>query len=171
MSKLAKIGFGGGCHWCTEAVFASLKGVDNVDQGFIRSDPPDDGWSEAVHLAFDPAVIPLEVLIDIHLRTHASTSDHSMRGKYRSAIYVHDTVQAAVVQTVLSALQPDFRDPLVTRVLPHRDFKFSDPRFHRYFETKAGGPFCTRYIDPKLDRLRRNYAVYLQPGAPTQKPG
>jgi len=91
---MAKIGFGGGCHWCTEAVFQALNGVQKVEQGFIRSDPPQDSFSEAVIVTFDSKILSLETLIEVHLRTHASTSSHKMRGKYRSAIYIFDNQQA-----------------------------------------------------------------------------
>jgi len=67
-----KIGFGGGCHWCTEAVFQKLRGVASVEQGFIRSRPPYETFSEAVIVSFDAAQISLSVLTEIHLRTHAS---------------------------------------------------------------------------------------------------
>lgn len=76
-----KIGFGGGCHWCTEAVFNALSGIINVQQGFIKSPAPNDYFSEAVIVEFEPNEIPIETLIEIHLRTHSSTSDHKMRKK------------------------------------------------------------------------------------------
>ena len=135
-----------------------------MEQGFIRSEPPDDGWSEAVRLGFDPAEIDRDVLIEVHLRTHASMSDHSMRGKYRSAVYVVDAAQGEVVRAALGRLQAGFDRPLVTRVLPLAAFRASDERFQNYHEKQAGGPFCTRYIDPKLDRLRREFACYLSTG-------
>lgn len=67
---MAKAGFGGGCHWCTEGVFQALRGVAQVDQGFVRSDAPADTWSEGVIVTFDPSVIPLATLSEVHLRTH-----------------------------------------------------------------------------------------------------
>ena len=115
-----QIGFGGGCHWCTEAVFQALRGVRDVAQGFIRSDPPHDSWSEAVLLAFDPHGIPVDALIEVHLRTHASTSNHKMRGKYRSAVYVFSDQQAEECRSALQRLQAQFDASLVTQVLPHR---------------------------------------------------
>ena len=163
---LTTIGLGGGCHWCTEAVFASLRGVAKVEQGFIRAPAPDDGWSEAVIAHFDPGTIPLPVLIEIHLRTHASTSDHKMRGKYRSAIYAISPDQHRQAQSALSELQAAFPEPLVTRVLTFDGFKPSDERFQQYHLKHAGGPFCTRFIDPKLDLLRRDYATHLDQGSP-----
>ena len=146
---------GGGCHWCTEAVFDHLRGVSHVEQGFARSDPPADSWSEAARVTFDPAVIPMRVLIDIHLRTHAATSDHSMRGTYRSAVYVGD--DGAEARAALAALQAGFDAPLVTQVLPLRGFRLNDARFLAYYRTDPQRPFCRAYIDPKLAMLRREY--------------
>ena len=83
----AKIAFGGGCHWCTEAVFQQLKGVIRVEQGFVASVNEYQSFSEAVIVHFNPSIIPLKILVEIHLYTHKSTSNHSMRSKYRSAIY------------------------------------------------------------------------------------
>ena len=146
-----------GCHWCTEAVFQALQGVEQVDQGFICSSPPDDTWSEAVKVQFDPEVIGLARLIDIHLHTHASTSQHSMRAKYRSAIYVNSLQQAHEANAILSDIQDAFSEPLVTRVLPLVGFKPSKPERRGYFEKNNGNQFCERYIEPKLKMLRDNY--------------
>lgn len=157
-----RIGFGGGCHWCTEAVFASLRGVIRVEQGFIRADAPDDDFSEAVVLAFQPEKISLGALIEIHLRTHSSTSNHAMRRKYRSAVYAMDEAQAEAARCVLKELGRGFDAPLVTRVLPFRAFRASDERFQHYAEKNAGGPFCTTYIDPKLALLRKEFGGLLR---------
>ncbi|EFO30545.1 peptide methionine sulfoxide reductase MsrA [Roseibium sp. TrichSKD4] len=162
MKDLQKIGFGGGCHWCTEAVFQALTGVSQVDQGFMMSDPPHDSWSEAVGVTFDPGIIPLEVLTEIHLRTHASTSNHKMRGKYRSAVYVFDENQSSEVQRILLRLQAEFDEPLVTQVLDYRGFRASEERFQNYHLKNAERPFCQTYIDPKLALLKRNYRGFLQ---------
>ena len=152
---LSTLTLGGGCHWCTEAVFDHLRGVSRVEQGFARSDPPADGWSEAARVTYDPEVIPLSVLLDIHLRTHASTSDHSMRGKYRSAVYVGD--DGAEARDALARLQSGFDAPLVTQVLPLRAFRLNDAKFLAYYRTDPERPFCRTHIDPKLAMLRREY--------------
>lgn len=156
------IGFGGGCHWCTEAVFAALRGVDNVSQGFISSETPHDTFSEAVVVEFDPDRIPLAALIEIHLRTHASTSNHKMRGKYRSAIYFTSLSQAEQARDHLAVLQGEFEEQLVTQVLPLVDFQSSDEKFKNYYEKYTDGPFCTRYIDPKLDWLTSEFGDFVK---------
>ena len=156
MAGLATLAFGGGCHWCTEAVFASLRGT-TVTQGFAGSDPPDEAMSEAALVEHDEAVIPLSALVAVHLRTHAAGSDHAMRGKYRSAVYTTDEAQAEAARAALAA-EADALGPLVTRVLPLRAFEPSRPEFRRYYETRGPeAPFCRAYIDPKLARVRREF--------------
>ncbi|MBO6892324.1 MAG: peptide-methionine (S)-S-oxide reductase [Roseibium sp.] len=157
-----KLGLGGGCHWCTEAVFQAIAGISRVDQGFVRSDPPDDSWSEAVVVTFDPVALPLEVLVEIHLRTHSSTSHHKMRGKYRSAVYVYDAGSALKVGRILRKLQHGFDEKLVTKVLRLADFKGSDEQFQNYYAKDPERPFCKTYIDPKLSLLRKQYGAVLR---------
>jgi peptide-methionine (S)-S-oxide reductase len=161
-TNVQRIGFGGGCHWCTEAVFACLRGVTRVEQGFICADAPDDNFSEAVVVTFQPEKISLGSLIEIHLRTHSSMSNHSMRQKYRSAVYAIDEAQAEAARRALSELGPGFNAPLITRILPFRTFSASHERFQRYAEKNAGGPFCTTYIDPKLALLRKEFGDFLR---------
>lgn len=112
-------------------------------------------------MRFDPTAISLNTLIEIHLRTHASTSAHKLRGKYRSAVYVFGKGQAERVEATLRELQTQFEDPLQTRVLRHEGFKLSDARFQNYYTTNPNRPFCQTYIDPKLRLLRERYAESL----------
>ncbi|RKN29908.1 peptide methionine sulfoxide reductase, partial [Aquimarina sp. AD1] len=96
-----KIGLGGGCHWCTEAVFQSLKGITSVEQGYIKSTGNNNSFSEAVIIVFSPEIISLKDLIEIHLLTHKSTSNHSFREKYRSAIYYFKNEQKPIIETII----------------------------------------------------------------------
>lgn len=158
--SIEKIGFGGGCHWCTEAVFASLKGVAKVAQGWISSEAPKDVLSEAVVVHFDPAIISLEVLIDIHLHTHQSTANHSMRGKYRSAVYSfpknHDRAGE-----LLHQLSSQFDSPVITEVLPFVAFKDSPEQYQNYHQKNKGKPFCVTHIDPKLRMLMSEFKNHV----------
>ncbi|MEZ5733961.1 MAG: peptide-methionine (S)-S-oxide reductase [Paracoccaceae bacterium] len=162
VGPLNQVGFGGGCHWCTEAVFQALKGVVAVRQGFIRSDPPHDSWSEAVEVDFDPDGISLEDLVAVHLATHASQSAHKLRGKYRSAVYVLTPGHAASVETALAGIASDTGAVFVTQALPHRGFRPSDDRFQNYHARDPLRPFCQTYIDPKLAGLRKDFARLIK---------
>jgi len=158
---IEKIGFGGGCHWCTEAVFASLKGVQKVDQGWISSESPNDTLSEAVLVHFDPSVISLRVLIEIHLLTHQSTSNHSMRKKYRSAVYSFPENGKETTQ-LLNSFAKQFDSPLVTKVLPFVAFEPSPEKYQNYFQKNHGKPFYETYISPKLSLLMREFKEFTR---------
>jgi len=151
---LIRIGFGGGCHWCTEGVFVSLRGVDRVEQGWIASEPPHEAFSEAVIVHYDPAVISAEDLIAVHLETHAATKDHGLRHRYRSAVYTFTSEDEVRFRTILEQFAENFSAPLVTKVHPFVSFKPSLPEHQDYYRTAPERPFCKRFIAPKLQQLR-----------------
>ena len=154
---IKKIAFGGGCHWCTEAVFQSLIGVSKVEQGWVASSGGYDSFSEAVVVHYDETLIPQSVLISIHLRTHSCTSTHQLRSKYRSAVYVFDLQETKVAQDIITKLQPDFDQKIITMVLPMVGFKSNKPEYLDYYYSNPDKEFCQRYIDPKIKFLLENY--------------
>lgn len=159
--NLSRVGLGGGCHWCTEAVFQSLRGVHAVDQGWIASSDEPLFFSEAVVIDYDDSVIPLKVLIEIHLRTHSATSNHFLRTRYRSAVYVFEQNQRCRAEGILEALQIEFDQPLVTKVVYFGEFRRNQTRYLNYYKQDSSRPFCKNYIDPKLSVLREEFSTYL----------
>ena len=156
--KLQKIALGGGCHWCTEAVFQSLRGVQNVEQGYVSSTGENSTFSEAVIVHFKQEVIPLEKLIEVHLYTHKSTSNHSMRSKYRSAVYYFEEQQKARSLATLTNLQVSFSEKIITQVYPFKEFKASREEIRNYYLKDPEKPFCKSFIDPKLKILREQFS-------------
>ncbi|MBA6153533.1 peptide-methionine (S)-S-oxide reductase [Gelidibacter maritimus] len=159
----SKIGFGGGCHWCTEAIFQSLVGVEKVEQGFVASINSNNSLSEAVIVHFNRKCITLKTLIEIHLLTHSSRSSHSMRQKYRSAIYTFDTSQEEAVNSLMVKFQNHFNEKLITKVLPFRYFEASRENFINYYFKNPKKPFCETFIDPKLKLLLQQFSQYVNP--------
>lgn len=157
MKNLNKIGFGGGCHWCTEAVFQHLKGVVKVEQGWIASTGKANTFSEAVIVHYNSDEILLKVLIEVHLHTHKSTSEHSMREKYRSGIYVFSTNELSKVEEILDELQPSFENPIITKVLQFETFKASREQIQNYYKKNPQKPFCETFINPKLKLLLQKF--------------
>ncbi len=150
---LTNIGLGGGCHWCTEAVFQSLIGVEKVDQGWVNSYNGNYAFSEAVVVTFNSEDISLKTLIEIHLHTHKSTVAHSFREKYRSAIYAFSETQLEQSNSILLSLQSDFSNKIITKVIPFSSFKASREEIQNYYLKNPRKPFCEKYINPKLDLL------------------
>jgi|SRR6056297_650105 len=165
MKQLQKIGLGGGCHWCTEAIFQSLKGVFKVEQGFIASTGEHESFSEAVIVHFSEAIITLKDIITIHLHTHNSASQHSMRNKYRSAVYVFSDAEIGPISTVLECLQYDFDKKLITQVLSFGTFKASNSQYRDYYFTDSNRPFCRTHIVPKLRLLLDKFSVQINSDA------
>ena len=155
------IGFGGSCHWCMEAVFQSLRGVTQVQQGWIASDGEAQDFSEAVLVDYDPSVISLSDLVAIHLHTHSCTSDHPMRHKYRSAIYYLSRSQQGQLPIILDSLQKDFDKRVITKILPFVSFKINKEEYINYFQKNKENAFCKRYIHPKLKTLLAQFSTYV----------
>ncbi len=133
-----------------------MKDVVQVEQGFINS-KEESALSEAVIVHFDSEAISLKDLIEIHLYTHQSTSDHSMRTKYRSAVYALDSDDFEESTLLLNDFQKDFDNKLITKVHHFDSFKASLEQFHDYYYTDSNKPFCTTYIVPKLSFLLKKY--------------
>lgn len=163
MQELQKIGFGGGCHWCTEAVFQLLYGVYRVEQGFIASNGTNSLFSEGVIVHYKPIEISISNLIAIHLHTHNSTVNHSMRNKYRSAVYTFSNNSESEVLSILKKLQMDFKEELITQVLPFCHFRPSDVKFQNYYKTDKERPFCQTHITPKLKLILNKFSAQVKP--------
>jgi len=156
-----KVAFGGGCHWCTEAIFQSLIGVNKVEQGWISSTLPSTTTpSEAVIVHFDTSFISLDSLTEIHLFTHNATSNHNFRKKYRSAVYTFSDPQQLEAQNILEVKQKLFEKPLVTKVYPFGAFKLNDKQYLDYYKSNPEKPFCQVRIEPKLKMVLEKYSDY-----------
>lgn len=167
-----RIGFGGGCHWCTEAVFAQLVGVTRVEQGWIAAgnenkneneneNGNDDGFSEAVIVHYDVEQISLEALVKIHLHTHSCTSNHALRKKYRSAVYFFEAKDIPAIEKAIDANRDSFAEAIITQVLPFVSFKENKEQYQNYYQKNPEGQFCQTYIVPKIELLKTEFSEFL----------
>jgi len=158
---MEKIGFGGSCHWCTEAIFLSLTGVTKVDQGWIASTGDATAFSEAVIVYFDECIISLQTLTKIHLYTHSCTSAHTMRSKYRSAVYTVNASQSLLVRKAIDQIQPEFDSPIITTTLPLLEFKLNTENYQNYYFKSPDKPFCENIVNPKLKSLMEEFSEHV----------
>ncbi|MBN8675033.1 peptide-methionine (S)-S-oxide reductase [Lacibacter sp. MH-610] len=158
MTAFSKIGFGGSCHWCTEGIFASVIGVQKVEQGWIASENENAYFSEAVIVHFDESLVSLQNLIEIHLHTHSSTSNHSMRKKYRSAVYTFTEEQFHQCSPLIKTLQYSFDESLITTVLRFAAYKPNTDDYQDYYYSDPRKPFCQTSIYPKLQLLAKKFS-------------
>jgi len=156
-----RIAFGGGCHWCREAVFQALIGVVKVAQGWVNTFEENASFSEAVIVTFEAEFISLEALIEIHLYTHKSTAAHSFREKYRSTVYTYSKEQLLASKSCIEKLQSKFDRAIITKVVPFNSFKSSREQIQNYYKKNPNKPFCKRYINPKLALLVKKFSKYV----------
>lgn len=153
---MKKIGFGGGCHWCTEAIFQALRGVEKVEQGWIASLAPNDAYSEAVVVHFSEEM-NLDTLIEVHLLTHSSSNAHRMREKYRSAVYYFDDGDNETIERRILQLSSKNNLIYITRSLAFSSFRKNTENQLNYYLKNKEAPFCQTYISPKLALIREKF--------------
>ena len=174
-----KATFGGGCFWCTEAVFRQLKGVTDVQSGYsgghtVNPTYPEvcmgtTGHAEVIQITFDPQLISYADLVCIHLSTHDPTSLNRQgadRGtQYRSIILTHDRVQAETCRRVIEEMTTDFEREIVTQVKPFEHFYEAESAHQDYYANNPEKPYCRIVISPKLEKFRTLFRKKLQPEA------
>lgn len=122
-----------------------------------------DAFSEAVIVDFDPRLISLETLIEIHLHTHSCISEHSMRAKYRAAVYAFSREQAQLAVSAICFLQKDFSQPIITQVLEFGAFRLNRQEYLDYYYGNPDKPFCKSFIEPKLRILLKQSSNSVHP--------
>lgn len=159
---------GGGCFWCTEAIFERVDGVVDVAPGYAGGDVPNPsyedvatgttGHAEVVQISYDPAVVSLERLLRIFFATHNPTT-LNMQGsdigtQYRSIILYDDAADLPIIKMVLKDVQSKIKDDVVTQVRAAEAFYEAEGYHHNYYEQNQGVPYCQMVISPKLDKLK-----------------
>ena len=171
--------FAGGCFWCLEAVYDRLRGVESVESGYMGGSTPnptyeevcggETGHAEVVRIAFDADVISygdlLEIFFAIHDPTTRDRQGNDVGTQYRSAIFFHDPEQERIARETVQRLQPSFRDPIVTQIVPASPFHKAE-EYHQEYYDRVGGrnPYCTFVIDPKVAKFRQKFAKRLKRG-------
>jgi len=168
--------FGGGCFWCTEAIFQQLAGVSLVESGYSGGNTAEPtyqavcsgqtGHAEVVQVTFDPAVISYADLVRIHLSTHNPTTPNQQgadRGtQYRSIILAHDAEQEAVARQVIREMAAAFDAPIVTEVQPFEAFYRAENYHQDYYVSNPRQPYCNAVISPKLQKFRELFREKLK---------
>ncbi len=160
---------GGGCFWCTEAVFETEPGVKSVTSGYagghVKHPTYRDvcsgttGHAEVIQIAYDPSVVSFERLLELFWEAHDPTTLNRQGAdegpQYRSIILHHDEAQRLAAEQSKSAAQAHFADPIVTEIAPMGDFYPAEKSHQDYFRNNAGAPYCRAVIAPKLKKLGR----------------
>lgn len=168
---VAKATFAGGCFWCTEAVYAELKGVKGVTSGYIGGKVPNPtykdvctgltGHAEAIEIEYDPAVVPFEKLLEVFFATHDPTTLNRQGAdvgtQYRSGIFYHDDEQKRIAEAVIAKLNAAgvFPGRIVTEVTPASTFYPAEDYHQDYFAKNPFQPYCQAVAAPKVQKVRK----------------
>jgi peptide methionine sulfoxide reductase msrA/msrB len=177
-AKLSQATFGGGCFWCTEAVFRELKGVHSVVSGYsggARKNPTykqvstgRTGHAEVIQIEYDPKKISFKELLEVFWKTHDPTTlnqqGNDIGTQYRSVIFYHDDKQRELAEKYLAELDESgaFANPIVTEISPFEAFYPAEDYHQEYFELHGEEPYCRFVIQPKMEKLRQVFADKLK---------
>ncbi|OGG76723.1 peptide-methionine (S)-S-oxide reductase [Candidatus Kaiserbacteria bacterium RIFCSPLOWO2_01_FULL_54_24] len=170
--------FGGGCFWCTEAVFQMLKGVEKVESGYAggATDSPsyeqvstgNTGHAEVIRVTYDPAVISYEDLLTVFFGSHDPTTPNRQGAdvgeQYRSVILYGTEEERATAERVAREIQESLKDGsrVVTQIIPLGKF-FPAEEYHRnYFKENTSAPYCQLIIEPKIEKVRKRFAELVK---------
>lgn len=168
---------GGGCFWCTEAVFDQIKGVKEVLSGYSGGNVPGTptyrevcsgltGHAEVIQVTFDPNVVSYKELLNIFMTSHDPTTLNRQGGdrgtQYRSVIFYHDETQKETAEKVLKELALHYDDPIVTELSPLDKFFPAESDHHDFYAKNPNQGYCQAVISPKIAKLRRMHSDKLK---------
>ncbi|HSX24531.1 MAG TPA: peptide-methionine (S)-S-oxide reductase MsrA [Candidatus Andersenbacteria bacterium] len=167
--------FGGGCFWCTEAIFSSLKGVREVMPGYAGGTVPNPsyeqvcsgktGHAEATKIVFDPSVITYNDLLTVFFATHDPTilnrQGADVGTQYRSAIFFTSPEQETEAKNFIEKLNQDGKK-VVTEITPFTEFYPAEDYHKNYYENHKDQPYCEAVISPKLEKLQAKFSELLK---------
>lgn len=170
--------FGGGCFWCTEAVFQRVKGVEKVVSGYMGGKVKNPtykevttgltGHAEVIQITYNPSIISYDELLEIFWGTHDPTTLNRQGAdvgtQYRSVIFYHNEAQKELAESYKKELDSSgaFDRTIVTEISPASAFYKAEDYHQNYFNLNSNVPYCTYVIQPKLDKFNKVFANKLK---------
>jgi peptide-methionine (S)-S-oxide reductase len=178
MSDLQTIVLGGGCFWCTEAVFKEVRGITDVESGYSNGHAQrptyeqvctgTTGHNEVVKLVYDPAQIGtrqiLEIFFVVHDPTQLNRQGNDTGTQYRSGIYYTTPEQRQVAEDMIRQMSQDklFGKPVVTEVLPLENYSAAEEYHQDFFEKNPFQGYCMAVAAPKVAKFRKTFAEFAR---------
>ena len=168
---------GGGCFWCTEAVFQEVKGVEKVVSGYAGGNAPGrptyreicsglTGHAEVIQITFDANVISYADILVIFMTTHDPTTLNRQGAdvgtQYRSVIFYHNNENKEIAEAVVKELAPYFDSKIVTEISEIPIFYEAEEYHQNYYRNNTSQGYCSYVITPKLTKLRKLHADKLR---------
>ena len=170
--KNETITLGGGCFWCTEAVFERVIGVSSVESGYSNGHVikpsyeqvcgGDTGHNEVIRVSFEPAQITLREVLEIFFVVHDPTTlnrqGNDTGTQYRSGIYFHNAAQETLAREVVAEVDKHHNGRVVTEVLAEANYSRAEDYHQHYFAKHPNQGYCAMVAAPKVEKFRRTFA-------------
>ena len=171
------ITLGGGCFWCTEAVYERVAGVMSVESGYCNGETVNPsyeevcsgttGHAEVVRVTFDTRQITLREVLEIFFVIHDPTTlnrqGNDSGTQYRSGIYFHDLAQQDVAREVMAKVNELHRGKLVTELLPVQNYSRAEQYHQHYFANHPEQGYCAMVVAPKVEKFKKTFASRVLP--------
>lgn len=167
---------GGGCFWCTEAVFKMLKGVTSVEPGYAGGHVANPtygqvttgttGHIEVIKVEYQPDVIALEEILQVFFASHDPTTPNQQGAdigpQYQTAIFYTTDRQKEKSEHYIEVLGKSYDKPIVTKVLPLETFYIAEDYHKNYYERNKSAGYCQLVIAPKVDKVQEKFGNLLK---------
>ena len=167
---------GGGCFWCVEAIFNQISGVVSAESGYsggwvehptyAQVCDKNTGHAEVVKVVYDPETIGLEDLFEIFFEVHDPTTPNRQGNdigpQYRSVIFYKDQYERATAESVITKLQAERMDKIVTELCPYTNFYKAEPYHQGFYYQNTNQPYCSAVITPKVRKFQKKFADKLK---------
>ena len=169
---------GGGCFWCTEAVFREVKGVVSIETGYSGGNIKNPsymevcngstGHAEVVQVRFDPSLISYKQILEVFFQTHNPTTLNQQGAdtgsQYRSVIFYHDQGQKEIAGQLINELSKSgvYKKPIVTELSTFTAFYKAEDYHQHYFAKNPNAYYCTVIIRPKIEKFIKNYTNKIE---------
>jgi peptide-methionine (S)-S-oxide reductase len=170
--------FGGGCFWCTEAMFAELKGVVTATSGYSGGKEKNPsykevcsgttGHAEVIQVIYDSSIISFDQLMEVFFLTHDPTTlnrqGNDVGTQYRSVVFYHNEKQKEIAAAKIKevGLLGVYQDPIVTTLEPYTAFYSAEDYHQDYYAQNKNQPYCSLVINPKLAKFRKTFESLLK---------
>ena len=170
------ITLGGGCFWCTEAVYELVDGVTAVESGYCNGQVPnpsyeqvctgDTGHAEVVRVSFEPVRISLREVLEIFFHVHDPTTlnrqGNDVGTQYRSGIYTSSPEQETVAREVLAEANAAHGGRVVTEIKPLASYTKAEAYHQHYFANHPGQGYCAFVVAPKVEKFRKTFKARVK---------
>lgn len=177
-SSYQKATFGGGCFWCTEAIFERVKGVVHVESGYSGGNVPNPsyeavctgktGHAEVIQITYNPAIVSYDELLEIFWKTHDPTTLNRQGAdvgtQYRSVIFYENDEQKSLAENYKKKLSDEkiWSDPIVTEISQLKAYYKAEEYHQDYYENNTNKGYCSFVITPKLDKFEKIFKDKLK---------